>query len=53
MITHMCISNILGSELEPDLSDTWIFGVPFLKNVYTVFDVLDKHNPKIGFAPSL
>ncbi|CAB5387997.1 acid protease [Rhizophagus irregularis] len=43
-----CISTILPIEILD--ANTWLIGVPFLKNVYSVYDMKNK---SVGFATSL
>jgi len=46
MNNNLCIFNILGST-RPNFKEKWVIGVPFMKNVYTVFD---KGRYSVGFA---
>jgi cathepsin D len=42
-----CISSIMPGFNLDGKNDTWLVGTPFLKNVYSVFQV---KNPSVGFA---
>lgn len=48
---QVCVSPIFdltpGSAPVPELAFSWVVGLPFLKNVYTVFDF---NPPSVGFA---
>ncbi|CAG8852203.1 23922_t:CDS:1, partial [Racocetra persica] len=45
--SSICISAIIPNDLDSFPNNLWIVGQPFLKNVYSVYDV---KNRQVGFA---